>query len=443
VGGATGIQFCEPTGDGYSTCLGCSASGGSTSGSHGSGSGTSDGGVIVLHDGGPKNDGSTTGDGGACTIASTDTVDHDGDGWSSADGDCNDCNKYINPGAYDVPGDGIDQDCNGTPDDEPTGCDSTVGVSSPATTASADGVAAIDLCRSALEAAPLPTKTWGVISSDYVLPDGTSSTSANFPLGFGILGPSFGTSNPTQHGVRMLGLSSGTARQPTDPGYMDVAGFDKGYTSGAPPGFPSQTPACPAVTFGEPHDGAALRVVVRVPTNALTMSFDTNLFSYEFPDWVCSTYNDTFVVIMTPSPEGEPATAKDNVAFDPMGNTIGANSSFMAVCDMNVIAGASSGVMKTYVCPEGPSKLLATGFGIDTTDDATGDDKNQGSTDWLTTTVSVASVAGKEITLLFTVWDSSDGVFDTTVLVDNVRWTFATNANEVPPPAVQPVTVPK
>ena len=54
-----------------------------------------------------------------------------------------------------------------------------------------------------------------------------------------------------------------------------------------------------------------------------------------------------------------------------------------------------------------------------------GDDKNQGSTDWLTTTVSVAALAGQEVTLLFAVWDSSDGVLDTTVLVDNVHWTFA------------------
>jgi hypothetical protein len=89
-------------------------------------------------------------------------------------------------------------------------------------------VKAIDLCRFTTASPPLPMKTWGVISAAYVLPDGTTmptpagdagAVETNFGLGFGLLGPSFGTSNATQHGVRMLGLSSGSARQPTDPGY--------------------------------------------------------------------------------------------------------------------------------------------------------------------------------------------------------------------------------
>ena len=367
--------------------------------------------------------------GGEYCTSTSGTADNDGDGWSPADGDCNDCNKFINPGAYDIPADGIDEDCDGKVDDEPTGCDSTL--TSLSTTAGEDGAKAMDLCRTTTETAALPQKTWGVISANYMLPDQTTTSSANYPLGFGILGPSFGKSNPTQQGVRMLGLSSGTARQPTDTGYQDVSGFDKGYTSAAPTGFPGQTPACPSITFGKPHDGAALSVVVRVPTNALTMSFDSNFFSYEFPDFVCSEYNDTYVVIMTPAPAGEPATANDNIAFDSKGNIISVNAGFLQVCDTSV---APAG----YTCPEGPAKLIGTGFGIDTTMD-----ENHASSDWLTTTVSVAALAGKDATLLFAIWDSSDGVLDSTVLVDNVHWTFATLPNTPPPPVVPPVTQPK
>ncbi len=289
------------------------------------------------HDSGTGS-GSGSGSNGACTYAKNDTTDHDGDGWSSADGDCNDCNKYINPGAYDVPGNGIDEDCSGKADDEPTGCDSAL--TSVATTDGVDGAKAMDLCRTAVEGASLPKKTWGVISADYVLPDGTSaqSSSARFQLGFGILGPLFGTSNKTQQGQHMLGLSSGTARQPTDPGYVKgvdstgLSGGDvKGYTSKAPTGFPGTTQACPGVKFGAANDGAALRVVIRVPTNALTMSFDSDFFSCEFPHYVCSTYNDTFVVIMTPPPAGEPATANDNIAFDSTGNIISVNAGFLQI----------------------------------------------------------------------------------------------------------------
>jgi hypothetical protein len=378
-----------------------------------------------------------------CNYASNDTTDHDGDGWSNADGDCNDCNKYINPGAYDIPGNNVDEDCNGKADDEPTGCDTSL--TNIATTTGEDGAKAIDLCRTGPpDSTPLKSKTWGVLSADYVLPDGSSNqmSNANYQLGMGILGPKFGTSNSVQQGNHMLGLSSGTARQPTDPGYQDVAGFDKGYTSGAPSGFPGQAPACGNVTFGQPHDGAGLRVVIRVPTNALTMSFDSNFFSYEFPEWVCSPYNDTYVVIMTPAPAGEPTTAHNNIAFDSKGNTISINAGFLSVCDPTNMAGEEgTGPMAgayTYACAEGPGKLQGTGFGIDTTQD-----ENHASTDWLTTTVNVAALAGKDITLLFAVWDSTDGELDTTVLVDNVNWTFATAPNQTSPAPTAPVTTPK
>jgi RHS repeat-associated protein len=41
------------------------------------------------------------------------TLDVDGDGFTGDQGDCNDTDPSINPGALDTPGDGIDQNCNG------------------------------------------------------------------------------------------------------------------------------------------------------------------------------------------------------------------------------------------------------------------------------------------------------------------------------------------
>jgi hypothetical protein len=60
----------------------------------------------------------------------TDTMDLDGDGYSLAQGDCDDRNDAAHiaeaqarhPGAMDICGDGIDQDCDGIPDNDPS-CD--------------------------------------------------------------------------------------------------------------------------------------------------------------------------------------------------------------------------------------------------------------------------------------------------------------------------------
>lgn len=333
------------------------------------------------------------------------TKDYDGDGFTLAD-DCNECNTGINAGAMDVPGNGIDEDCSGTPDDEAVTCDSGIDVTTGDPFA---GAAALGLCRKA----DPNGKSWGVLSAKWVKPDGKSLSDAR---GYGVLA---GIGNNTPHeGAAVLALSSGMARGPNDDGYSALMSTDKGYTSGTPDGYPKESPACPGVTSGTAHDGAALQVKIRVPSNAQSFTYDHFFLTVEFPQYICSEYNDFFVTMMDPIPNGLP---DGNIAFDQDTNPISVNNSLFQVCSPGTYGGGGGGIFgiggtgsqKDFSCPLGTDALNGTGF------------ENHGGTGWLTTTAPVTGA--QEITLTFAIWDSGDGRLDSTVVVDNFKWSLETS----------------
>ncbi len=328
-------------------------------------------------------------------------VDNDGDGWSGAQGDCNDCTVQMNPGAQDYPGNNIDEDCNGAKDDNPTNCDGALGLAS---LDPMDGARALGLCKIA------QGESWGVVSAQYITADGQPLSSYDFEnIGWGLL-PAFGPNVKPQEGAKMLVLSSGTARQPNDPGFDYPSGHDKFYTTGSPPGYPKESPACPDVMTGEPHDSAGLRVVIKTPTNAKSLSFNLDFYTYEFPGYICTQWNDFFVAMLTPKPANQ---ADGNISYDSKGNTISVNAGFLQVCHPQV---ANNGV--AFDCPLGPDQLLGTGFDLDLLGDPF---DGSAATGWLATT-SPLGKPGEQITVDFAVWDSGDGILDSTVLLDNFQF---------------------
>lgn len=81
--------------------------------------------------------------GGTSTCNAGPTEDYDKDGFTIQDGDCNDCEPNANPGAFDVMGNGVDEDCDGTPDNTVEHCDETipdVGYTDPMAAAAAIGL---------------------------------------------------------------------------------------------------------------------------------------------------------------------------------------------------------------------------------------------------------------------------------------------------------------
>lgn len=360
---------------------------------------------------------------GACVTCYKDNYDHDGDGFSYSAGDCRDCDAAINPGAFDFPGNGIDEDCSGTPDDAPgsynagtaanpkwrTKCDAGLAL----TSASAwDHAKAIDLCQTTTAAATGPSRKWGVFEAALVQANGTSAPNSNSYA----IASKFGTNNSPRGGDRMAVYSSGTARAPGDSGYVapngNIASYGAGTSCAFPTGFPKAASGCPNGS-GNANDSAGLRLKIRTPTNAKSFSYNFSFFSSEYQEWVCTAYNDSFVALLDSQSPNAPANYK-NISFDSNNNPLSVNNGFFSTFGSN-------------------SQLANTGFGGTCSGYYCG-----GGTDWLQTSAPI--VPGEDITIHFSIWDTGDNAWDSTVLIDNWQWSpnsasiVTTKPLDPPPP---------
>jgi hypothetical protein len=232
----------------------------------------------------------------------------------------------------------------------------------------------------------------GLVQAEWLYPDGSQpAAGSTFDIGHGVMAQ-FGA-NLAREGERLLALSSGDARTPNLPGYMDD--LAKGYAVGVPGGFPSGESGCPAPS-GNAFDGIALRAVLQVPAGATGLAFDYAYFTRDYPTWVCTQYVDNAAALVT----GVTGLAADtNVLVDSSGNKIGATSTAMQYCVSN----------NAYPCALGTSVLAQTGF------------ENGGSTGWLSTPV-LPVTAGATVEIKFMIWDSADQQSKSTLLVDRFRW---------------------
>lgn len=340
--------------------------------------------------------------------------DADGDGYSAGDGDCNDCNPAQNPGAFEVDGNGVDEDCSGVADDD-VACDAELPEEGDAVAAAR----ALGICRQTTADASGSTRSWGLVSARYVFPDGTTasleadeamecpdSQAAPNESSHGILA-NFGPQVWPRQGATFVALSSGVARASVQPvpgawGLSPAGGF-MCTRSWAPPGFPPET----FTTCGDGlasmesehsvYDGIALELVLRVPTNARSLGFDFNFYSYEYPEFVCSTVSDAFAAFLVTG--ASDAVRTQNITVDSDGNPFGVNNLLLEVCEP---------------CSLGTHELEGTGFNGEL------DGVPNAATGWLRTRASV--IPGSLITLRLAIWDAGSEWWDSTVLMDNFAW---------------------
>jgi hypothetical protein len=312
--------------------------------------------------------------------------DMDGDGYTPAGGDCNDCDPLINPGAVNIPGDPTSYDCSGNNNPSPA-CDTgNTGKNDPVSLTQS-----IELCdsrfvKSSMMVGPSDTRARDVVAN------------------FGIL--------KTQKGANMMLLSNGIAVDEMGTSFVNPQTgtnlADGNVYMNPLPNLMGATGCGQPTSVDMVNDYTELVIKLKAPTNAKSFSFDFQFFSGEYPDYVCSPYNDEFLAIVESSKTYPQPT---NISFDAMKNPITVNSGFFIVCD-------NGGTAQTMHCTHPPSDNNGTGY--ETPSIPFPGAVPGGSTGWLTTTAPITP--GEDITLHFVIFDESDHVLDSAVLIDNFQW---------------------
>jgi hypothetical protein len=327
-----------------------------------------------------------------------------------------------NPANYDIPGNGCDDDGDGKVDNAPA-CDSSL----PQSGTAMQIAQAMGLCQQA------DATHWGVVSAS--LTQGVGNTTAPDSHQSSIL-QTFGNSIKPREGQAFGVLSSGYAQAmdscPTSQRFQGLPGtsFKFGCMmtgQGTPPtGYPKTATGCPSQDGEAVNDVADLHLEIKVPKNANGIAFDFDFGSGEWPEYVCSPFNDAFIAYLksTAFNSGTP----DNISFDSKNNPVSVNNAFFSECGpANAKTGCATGATAgTAACANGTNDLMGTGF-YDPNDannpfncNGNANETGGGMTGWLTTQAPVAPAETISIDLM--VWDTGDNYYDSSVILDNWQW---------------------
>lgn len=416
-------------------------------------------------------------------------IDYDGDGYNYCTGDCcetawepgcsgTDSPERINPGAYEMSDDGLDNNCNGQIDEPEEQCDAAI---APLAVGDYDGNAvklaqAMGICTG-LISAKLSLAGDPVTEEIDARPDrcdqpngqgGTTCTTEKSPR------PSrempyyesdyqtfattdhFGGIVPVDGSSKIAVLSTGQWDSPTmnpqiatlGAGDMQTASkipedwinmmanceIPKAPSCGGQPLQDGLTNQCAGKEIPVGQDPIMLTLKIKAPINAEAFEFNLFFMSIEYPGTVCNeyNYNDFFIALLDSTyneknPGAEYMNPYDkNLAKDEFGNPVGvdlAPAGLFKACK----ADCTNGVNKYKSCT-GEEMLIGTGFEAGDTSwmNPTPCMSGHGGTGWLRVAGNI--VPNEEFTIRLALWEQGevnygpDHSYDSTVVLDGFKW---------------------
>ena len=303
-------------------------------------------------------------------------------------------------------------------------CDS--GLVTNSSTAS-DYALAIDLCTQSTEDSFTP----GLLSAALTEADGVGTPAQQYSIQ-----SAFGSNNSPLFGSSLVVLSTGS---PVNVGQAGYISYEPGLNTGTSSAMPSDwlsahggvvptAPGCPALSGTLAENPVMLTLRIRVPNNARSFSVNANFFSADYPEYVCSAYNDIFLVLLDSAYAGAfPNPSDKNLAqyfttgskVYPVGVNLAFGDTGLFTQCVDSATGCSAGIAGTTNACQSTSGLVGTGMGV--AENICGAaNLVGGATGWLTVLGNV--VPGETITLRMAIWDTSDGTSDSLVLLDNFQW---------------------